>query len=64
MITDRIGRNEVLLPINHNYNKICDVFSPLENKNKKTKSSLACVMARAIQSLHRHDAYCPIALSN
>ena len=25
MITDRIGRNEVLLPINHNYNKICGV---------------------------------------
>ena len=26
MITDRIGRHEVLLPINHNYNKICDIF--------------------------------------
>ena len=24
MITDRIGRHEVLLPINHNFNKICD----------------------------------------
>ena len=23
MITDRIGRLEVLLPINHNYDKIC-----------------------------------------
>ena len=23
MITDRIGRHEVLLPINHNFNKIC-----------------------------------------
>ena len=25
MITDRIGRQEVLLPINHNFNKICDI---------------------------------------
>ena len=25
MITDRIGRDEVLLPINHNFNKICDI---------------------------------------
>ena len=24
MITDRIGRHEVLLPINHDFNKICD----------------------------------------
>ena len=23
MITNRIGRHELLLPINHNYNKIC-----------------------------------------
>ena len=25
MITDRIGRHKVLLPINHNFNKICDI---------------------------------------
>ena len=25
MVTDRIGRHEVLLPINHNFNKICDI---------------------------------------
>ena len=25
MIADRIGRHEVLLPINHNFNKICDI---------------------------------------
>ena len=35
MITDRIGRHEVLLPINHNYNKICDVLALL--KIKKTQ---------------------------
>ena len=27
MITDRIERHEVLLPINHNYNKNRDVWS-------------------------------------
>ena len=26
MITDGIGRHEVLLPINHNFNKICDIL--------------------------------------
>ena len=26
MITDRIGRHEVLLPINHNFTKICDIL--------------------------------------
>ena len=26
MITDRIGRHEVLLPINHNFNKICNII--------------------------------------
>ena len=25
MITDRIGRHEVLLPVNHNFIKICDI---------------------------------------
>ena len=26
IIIDRIGRHEVLLPINHNYDKICDIL--------------------------------------
>ena len=26
MITDRIGRHAVLLPINRNFNKICDIL--------------------------------------
>ena len=32
MIEDRIGRNEVPLPINHNYNTIRDVLAPLKIK--------------------------------
>ena len=33
MITDRIGRHEVLLPINHNFNKICDILGSFFNQN-------------------------------
>ena len=74
MIKDRIGRNEVLLPINDNYNKICDVLALLKKGNtRNSKKCLAsnekkkpfkCVhaMARSFQ-LHRHDAHCPITLS-
>ena len=38
MITDRIGRHDVLLPINHNFNKICDIISyNFKSKHKKFK---------------------------
>ena len=35
MITDRIGRHEVLLPVNHNFNKICDIIGYFLNQNKR-----------------------------
>ena len=36
MITDRIGRHEVLLPINHNFDKICDIIGYFfKSKHKK-----------------------------
>ena len=35
MITHRIGRHEVLLPINHNFNKICDIIGYFLNQNKR-----------------------------
>ena len=70
MITDRIGRHEVLLPVNHNFNKICDIIGYFLNQN--TINSKFCfasseekchlsmrVMACTVQLL-RHDAYCPI----
>ena len=74
MITDRIGRHEVLLPINHNFNKICDIIGYFLNQTAEEirnfvllavkKSHLSVrVMARTVQLL-RHDAYCPIKLSN
>ena len=70
VITDRIGRHEVLLPINHNFNKICHILgSFFFNQNTRNseifllpvkKSHLSArVMARTVQLL-RHDAYCPI----
>ena len=76
MITDRIGRHEVLLPINHNFNKICDIIGYFLHQNtrnstfcfasieKKKRSHLSArLMARTVQ-LFRHEAYCPIKLSN
>ena len=73
MITDRIGLHSVLLPINHNFNKICDILGSFLIKTQEIprffwlavkKSHLsACVMARTVQLL-MHDAYCPIYLSS
>ena len=74
MITDRIGRYEVLLPINHNFNKICDIIGYFLNQNTRNseifiassekKSNLSArVMAHTVQLL-RHDSFCPIKLSN
>ena len=74
MITDEVGQHEVLLPINHNFNKICDIIGYFLNQNTRNskfcfassekKSHLSArVMARTVQLL-RHDAYCPIKLSN
>ena len=40
MITDWIGRHEVLLPINHNFNKICDTIGYFLNQN--TRNSKFC----------------------
>ena len=40
MVTDRIGRHEVLLPINHNFNKICDIIGYFLHQN--TRNSTFC----------------------
>ena len=36
----KIGRHEVLLPINHNFNKICDIIGYFLNQN--TRNSKFC----------------------
>ena len=40
MIIDRIGLHEVLLPINHNFNKICNIIGYFLNQN--TRNSKFC----------------------
>ena len=72
MIADRIGRHEVLLPIDHNLNKVCNIWgSFFKSKHKKfqdhflasSEKKEARVMAHTVHLL-RHDAYSPIKLSN
>ena len=49
MITDRIGRHEVLLSINHNFNKICDIKGYFLNQNTRNlKFCLASSEKKAI----------------
>ena len=63
MITDRIGRLEILLPINHNFNKICDIYGPfLKSKQKKLKFSFASSEKKKKKPFKRarDGAYCPI----
>ena len=61
MITDRIGRHEVLLPINHNFNKICNIIGYFLNQN--TRNSTFCFASREKRKPFkraRDGAYCPI----
>ena len=61
MITDRIGRHEVLLPINHNFNKICNIIGYFLNQN--TRNSTFCFASREKRKPFkraRDGAYCSI----
>ena len=61
MITDRIGRHEVLLPIiNHNYNKICDILGFFKTKNKRNSVSFFLLALKKAFKSSRDGAYCPI----
>ena len=42
LITDRIGRHEVLLSINHNFTKICDIMGNFLNQNTRNSKILFC----------------------
>ena len=55
MITDRIGWNEVLLPIDQNYDKIWILVIYFHLK-KKTVNSMKCKT-----TVHAHDTFCPLA---
>ena len=41
MITDRIGQHEVLLPSNHDYNKMYEIFFFFKLKHKNFRVSFA-----------------------
>ena len=61
MITDQIGWHEVLLLINHNFNKICDIIGYFWNQN--TRNSTFCFASSEKKKPFKcaHDgAYCPI----
>ena len=71
MITDQIGRHNVLLPINHDFNKICDILlGSFFNQNTRNseiffassekKSHLSARMMVHTVQLLRHDVYYPI----
>ena len=69
-ITNRIGRHEVVLPINHNYNKIYYISGFVLIKHNTSvfllavkKSHLSARVRWRVLSDYRHDAYCPITLS-
>ena len=60
MITDRIGRHEVLLPINHNFNQICDVSGSLLDQNTRNSKIFLLAVKKKSFKRARDGAYCPI----
>ena len=62
MITDRSGRHEVLLPVNHDFNKICDILgSVFESKHKKFRDFFfASSEKKKAFKRARDGAYCLI----
>ena len=52
MITDQIGRHEVLLTINHDFNKICDILlgSFFNQNTRNSEIFLLAVKKKAIQA--------------
>ena len=64
MITDRIGRHEVLLPINHNFNKICDIIGHFLNQNTRNSKFVLLAVKKNPFKRALDGAYCPIKLSN
>ena len=63
MITNRVRQHEVLLPINQNYVKICDIFSFFKIKTQDffIPRILASSEKKKIQVRVCNGVYCPIA---
>ena len=60
MITDRIGRQEVLLPINHNFNKICHIIGHFLNQNTRNSKFVLLAVKKNPFKRALDGAYCPI----
>ena len=61
MITDWIGWHEVLLPINHNFNKICDIWGSFFNQKTRNSEIFFASSEKKKPFKHASDgAYCPI----
>ena len=56
-----IGRHEVLLPINHNFDKICNIIGYFLNQNtRNSKFCFASSEKKKPFKRARDGAYCPI----
>ena len=60
MITDRIGRHEVLLPVNYNFNEICDILGSFFNQNTRNSEIFLLAVKKKPFKRARDGAYCPI----
>ena len=60
MIKDRIGRHEVLLPVNRNYNKICDILGFFQIKIQEPPRFFLLAVKKAIKVRACDGSYCPI----
>ena len=60
MITDWIGQYEVLLPINHNYNKFCDILGFLKLKTQEMLEFFFFASGEKSYLRAHNGTYCPI----
>ena len=60
IITDWIGRHEVLFPINHNFNKICDIYGPFFKIKTEEIPIFFSSNEKKPFKRARDCAYCPI----
>ena len=60
MIADRIWRHKVLLSINHNFNKICDILGSFFNQNTRNSKIFSSSEKKKLFKQARDGTYCPI----
>ena len=60
MITDQIGWHKVLLPINQNYNKICDVLGFFPIKTQEILRVFLLAVKKAIY-VHMRRQWCALS---